>query len=55
VIESHDDPQVRVRHMGEALYARINPQYQLSEPARRYAYATCAEMARELLILRGHR
>jgi hypothetical protein len=40
--------------MGEALYARINPQHQLSEPARRYAYATCAEMARELLTLRGH-
>ncbi|MCZ7641882.1 MAG: Mu-like prophage major head subunit gpT family protein [Pseudorhodoplanes sp.] len=54
VIESHDDPQVRVRQMGEALYARINPQHQLSEPARRYAYATCAEMTRELLILRGH-
>jgi hypothetical protein len=53
VIESHDDPQVHVRHMGEALYARINPQHQLSEPARRYAYATCAEMARELLVLRG--
>lgn len=54
VLDSHDDPQVRVRHMGEALYARINPQHQLSEPARRYAYATCAEIARELLILRGH-
>jgi hypothetical protein len=54
VVESHDDPEVRVHHMGEALYARINPQHQLSEPARRYAYATCAEMARELLTLRGH-
>lgn len=54
VIESQDDPAIRVRQMGEALYARINPQHQLSEPARRYAYATCADMARELLILRGH-
>jgi hypothetical protein len=54
VLESEDDPQLRVRQMGEALYARINPQHQLSGPARRYAYATCAEMARELLILRGH-
>ncbi len=53
VIESHDDPAIRVRQMGEALYARINPQHQLSEPARRYAYATCADMARELLTLRG--
>lgn len=51
--ESHDDPSIRVRQMGEALYARINPQHQLSEPARRYAYATCADMARELLTLRG--
>jgi hypothetical protein len=52
--DSHDDPAIRARHMGEALYARINPQHQLSELARRYAYATCAEMARELLVLRGH-
>lgn len=52
--ESHDDPGIRARQMGEALYARINPSHQLSEPARRYAYATCAEMARELLMLRGH-
>jgi hypothetical protein len=51
---SEDDPSVRARHMGEALYARINPQHQLSEPARRYVYATCAEMARELLTLRRH-
>lgn len=52
--ESHDDPGIRARQMGEALYARINPSHALSEPARRYAYATCAEMARELLMLRGH-
>lgn len=52
--ESHDDPGIRARQMGEALYARINPSHPLSEPARRYAYATCAEMARELLMLRGH-
>lgn len=51
--EGHDDPSIRARQMGEALYARINPSHQLSEPARRYAYATCAEMARELLTLRG--
>ncbi|MGH6989721.1 MAG: prohead protease/major capsid protein fusion protein, partial [Stellaceae bacterium] len=30
VIESQDDPAIRVRQMGEALYARINPQHQLS-------------------------
>ncbi len=51
--ESHDDPALRARHMGEALYARINPRHELSEPARRYAYATPVDMARELLTLRG--
>jgi hypothetical protein len=51
--ESHDDPAARAAWMGEALYARINPAHRMSEPARRYAHATCAEMARELLVLRG--
>lgn len=37
--------------MGEALYARINPRHELSEPARRYAYATPVDMAKELLTL----
>jgi len=39
--------------MGEALYARINPRHELSKPARRYAYATPVDMAKELLTLRG--
>ena len=51
--ESHDDPALRARQMGEALYARINPRHELSAPARRYAYATPVDMARELLALRG--
>ena len=51
--ESHDDPALRARQMGEALYARINPRHELSEPARRYAYATPVDMARKLLALRG--
>jgi len=51
--ESHDDPSLRARQMGEALYARINPRHQLSEPARRYAYATPVDMAKDLLSLRG--
>jgi phage head maturation protease len=50
---SHDDPSLRARQMGEALYARINPRHELSEPARRYAYATPVDMAKELLTLRG--
>jgi len=51
--ESQDEPSLRARQMGEALYARINPRHELSEPARRYAYATPVDMARELLTLRG--
>lgn len=53
-VASHDDLDARARQMGEALYARINPAHSLSEPARRYAYSTGAEMAKELLTLRGH-
>lgn len=51
--DSQDEPTLRARQMGEALYARINPAHQLSEPARRYAYATPVDMAREMLTLRG--
>jgi len=51
--DSQDDPALRTRQMGEALYARINPRHKLSEPARRYAYATPVDMAKELLTLRG--
>ena len=51
--DSQDDPALRARQMGEALYARINPRHELSEPARRYAYATPVDMAKELLTLRG--
>jgi len=52
-VESHDEPETRARQMGEALYARINPSHELSEPARRYAHATPVDMAKELLTLRG--
>jgi phage head maturation protease len=51
--ESQDEPALRARQMGEALYARINPRHELSEPARRYAYSTPVDMAKELLTLRG--
>lgn len=52
-VGSHDDPSTRASQMGEAMFARMNPAHTLSEPARRYAYATPADMARELLQLRG--
>jgi len=51
--DSQDEPTLRARQMGEALYSRINPRHELSEPARRYAYATPIDMAKELLTLRG--
>ncbi len=51
--DSQDEPALRARQMGEALYARINPRHELSEPARRFAYATPVDMAKELLTLRG--
>ncbi|GGM00472.1 hypothetical protein GCM10011534_22890 [Pseudooceanicola nanhaiensis] len=51
--ESQDEPALRARQMGEALYARINPRHELSEPARRYAYSTPVDMAKELLTLRS--
>ncbi|MFN6951939.1 MAG: prohead protease/major capsid protein fusion protein [Albidovulum sp.] len=51
--ESQDDPALRARQMSEALYARINPRHELSEPAKRYAYSTPVDMAKELLTLRG--
>lgn len=51
--ESQDDPALRARQMGEALYARTNPRHDLTEPARRYAYATPVDIAKELLTLRG--
>ena len=53
IVQDHDEPSIRAQQMGEALYARINPSHQLSEPARRYVYATCADMAKEILTLRG--
>lgn len=53
ITQDHDDPQTRAQQMGEALYARINPAHALSEPSRRYAHHTPADMAREMLTLRG--
>lgn len=50
---SHDDPELRCRQMGEAIYARIDPSHQLSEPARAYAYNALSDLAREALRMRG--
>jgi len=42
-----DDPQVRVRAMGEALHARSNPRATPSGPAREFVGQTVPDMARE--------
>jgi hypothetical protein len=49
----HTDPELRVRHVGEALYARHNPAHQLSEPARPFFGLSTLDIARESLRLRG--
>lgn len=49
----HTDPELRVRHVGEALFARHNPGHQLSEPARAFFGLSTLDIARESLKLRG--
>ncbi len=49
----HSDPELRVRHVGEALYARHNPGHQISEPARQFFGLSTLDIARESLRLRG--
>lgn len=47
------DPAVIAARAGEALFARSNPQHQLSEPARQYAHMTFTDLARESLRRSG--
>lgn len=49
----HNDPQVRARVVGEALYTRINPAHAPSEQARSYVGMTIPEIARDCLRTRG--
>lgn len=49
----HNDPAVWARHMGEALFHRINPRHQPSEPARAYVGLSLPELAREMLRRHG--
>jgi phage major head subunit gpT-like protein len=51
--QDHNDPEVRCRQMGEALYARTDLRHQLSEPARQYAHMSFVDLARESLRMRG--
>jgi HK97 family phage prohead protease len=48
-----DDPQERVRAMGEAIYMRSNPAHRPSDRARQYAGLSLVEMARESLRANG--
>jgi hypothetical protein len=48
-----DDPQERIRAMGEAIYMRSNPAHRPSDRARAYAGLSLVEMARESLRAAG--
>lgn len=50
---SNDDPHARAERMGEALYARMHPTHQLSEPARQFAYMSVTDLARVSLRQAG--
>lgn len=50
---SLDNPETRVRAMGEALYLRVDPAFQPSEPARAFVGLTMPEIAREVLKRSG--
>jgi hypothetical protein len=50
----YDDPGFRARAMGEALYARVAPAHEPSEPARPFMGLSIVELARESLRQGGH-
>lgn len=45
----HTDPRTIATRAGEALYARMHPEHQLSDAARPYAHATTLDLARDCL------
>ncbi|BAQ44252.1 prohead protease/major capsid protein fusion protein [Methylobacterium aquaticum] len=54
IIADHNDPEIRIRAAGEAVYARFTPGHQISERARQYAGLTTLDLARESLRLRSY-
>ncbi|MBO6717903.1 MAG: Mu-like prophage major head subunit gpT family protein [Rhizobiaceae bacterium] len=48
-----DNPEIRVRAIGEALRHRLDPAAELSEPARQFAGMTVPEIARRCIEVRG--
>lgn len=53
VLQDHDDPRARARHIGEAIFARVAPQHELSAPARQYAGMSFVDAARSCLRQAG--
>lgn len=49
----HNDPELRARTIGEALYHRVTPSHQLSESARPYAGMAMVDIARDCLRVRS--
>lgn len=45
----YTDPAFRARTIGEAVYARVTPRHQVSEPARAYVGMTTLDLARDCL------
>jgi hypothetical protein len=50
-----DNPEFRIRAIGEALAHRVAPSGELSEPAREFVYLTIPELARRCLERAGQR
>lgn len=53
IVADNTDPEIRARTIGEALYARVTPIHQLSEPARPYAGMSMLDIARDCLRVRN--
>ena len=53
IVTNHDDPELRIRAAGEAVYGRFTPGHQMSERARQYVGLTTLDLARDSLRLRS--
>lgn len=53
IITDNEDPAVRAARMGEAVFARINPNHEPSEPSRQYFGHTFRDLAIDCLRRRG--
>lgn len=53
IVADHNDPEMRARTIGDALFARVNPAHTPTEAARPYVGLTIPELARDCLRTRG--